>query len=186
MRSRPASATITDLELEALRRMDREQAHGVGALFLGNRLELVRADRLLLGDEPDEALDVRAAELLVRAREPRELAHVGVAPPAVPLREDREVVVVLADDLLAQPLEREPGHRFDEPVVALPEGAHETLVALGEARRQGVLEAGEERPPRRDPPQERERVVRDSDERRREHRQEGACRRTGSAAAADT
>ncbi len=35
-----------------------------------------------------------------------------------------------------------------------------------------MLEAGEERPPRRDPPQQRERVVRDADERRREHRQE--------------
>ena len=152
--------------------MDREQPHGVGALLLGDRLELARADRLLLGDEADEALDVRPAQLLVRAREPRELAHVGVAPATVPLREHGEVVVVLADDLLAQPLEREPRQRRHEPVVALAEGAHQALVALGEARRQGVLEPGEERPPRRDPAQQRERVVRDADERRREHRQE--------------
>ena len=100
-----------DLELEPLRRMDREQPHGVGALLLGDRLELARADRLLLGDEADEALDVGAAQLLVRAREPRELAHVRVAAAAVPLREHGEVVVVLADDALAQPLEREPRHR---------------------------------------------------------------------------
>ena len=166
--------------------MDREQAHRVGALLLGDRLELARADRLLLGDEADEALDVGPAQLLVRAREPRELAHVRVAPAAVPLREHGEVVVVLGDDLLAQPLEGEPRHRLDQPVVALAEGAHQALVALGEPRRQGVLEAGEERPPRRDPAQERERVVRDADERRREHRQRAPCRRSGSGAAGGT
>ena len=120
--------------------MDREQAHGVGALLLRDGLELARADGLLLGDEADEALDVGPAQLLVRAREPRELAHVRVAPPAVPLREHGEVVVVLGDDLLAQPLEREPRHRLDEPVVALAERAHQPLVALGETRRQRVLE----------------------------------------------
>ena len=79
---------------------------------------------------------------------------------------------MLGDDLLAQPLEGEPRHRLHQPVVALTEGAHQAFVALGEPRRQGVLEAGEEGPPRRDPAQQRERVVRDADERRREHRQQ--------------
>ena len=125
-----------DLELEALRRVDRQQANRVGPLLLRDCLELARADRLLLVHEADEALDVGAAQLLVRAREPRELAHVRVATPPVPLREHREVVVVLADDALAQPLEREPRHRRREPVEALPERAQQARVALVERRRQ--------------------------------------------------
>ena len=88
--------------------MDREQAHGVASLLLRDRLELARAGRLLLRDEADEALDVGAAQLLVRPRETRELAHVRVAAAAVPLREHREVVVVVGDDALAEQLEREP------------------------------------------------------------------------------
>ena len=152
--------------------MDREQTDGVGALLLGDRLELPGADRLLLRDEPDEAFDVGPAKLLVRTGEPRELPQVRVTPAPVPLREHREVVVVLGDDLLTQPLEGEPRQRLNEPLVALPESAHQSLVALAEPRRQGVLESGEERPPRGDAPEKRERVVRDADERRREHRQE--------------
>ena len=120
--------------------MDREQAHRIGALLLCDGLELARADGLLLRNEADEAFDVGPAELLVRAGEPRKLAHVRVTPAAVPLREHGEVVVVRGDDLLAEPLEGEPRHRLDEPVVALPERAHETLVALGEPGRQRVLE----------------------------------------------
>ncbi len=102
-----------DLELETLRGVNRQQAHRVGPLLLGHRLELACADRLLLGDEPDEALDVGPAQLFVGARQARELPHVGVAPAAVPQREHGEVVVVLRHDLLAQPLEREPRHRLD-------------------------------------------------------------------------
>ena len=60
-----------DLELEPLRRVDRQQPDHVGALLLGDRLELGGADRVLLRDEADEALDVGAAQLLVRARQPR-------------------------------------------------------------------------------------------------------------------
>ena len=116
--------------------MDRQQPHRARPLLLGDRLELARADRLLLADEPDEALDVAAAQLLVRAREPRELAQVRVAAPPVPLGEHGEVVVVLGDDLLAQALEREPRRRGDEPVVALPERAQQPLVLVGERRRQ--------------------------------------------------
>ena len=115
--------------------MDREQADRVGVLLLRDRLQLARADRVLLADEADEALDVTAAQLLVRAREPRELAHVRVAAPAVPLREHGEVVVVLGDDLLAEPLERERAERRGEPLVALAEGAEEPRVALGELLR---------------------------------------------------
>ncbi len=88
-----------------------------------------RAHGLLLGDEADEALDVGPAQLLVRAGETGELAQVRVAPPAVPLREDGEVVVVLGDDLLAQPFEREPRHGLDEPLVALAKRAHQSFVA---------------------------------------------------------
>src|SRR5436190_12302363 len=74
-----------DLELEALGGVNREQAHCVGALLLRDRITLGRADRVLLADEADEALDVGAAELLVGAREAGELTEVCVAPlPVAP------------------------------------------------------------------------------------------------------
>src|SRR5207237_2238249 len=95
------------LELQTLRRVDGQQPDGVRAFLLRDRLELAGADSLLVADEADEAFDVRAAQLLVRAREPGELADVRVPPPAVPLGEDGEVIVVLGDDPLAQALERE-------------------------------------------------------------------------------
>ena len=81
----------------------------------------------------DEAFDVGAAQLLVRAREPRQLAQVRVAAPPVPLREHGEVVVVRGDDLLAEPLERLARRRRGEPLVALLERAHEPLVRRPES-----------------------------------------------------
>ena len=154
--------------------MDRQQPHRVGSLLLRDRLELARADGLLLGDEADEALDVGAAQLLVRAGEPRELAHVRVAAAPVPLREHREVVVVLADDALAQPLEREPRQRRRQPLEPLAEREQQPLVALRQPGRQRPLEPREQRPLRRGAPQQREPVVGHPDERRREHRQQRA------------
>ena len=106
-----------------------------------------RADRILLGDEADEALDVGAAQLLVRAREPRELAQVRVAALPVAARQHGEVVVVLDEDALAEQLEREPRRALDEPLVALQERAHEAAVVLGEVGRQRALDALEDRPP---------------------------------------
>ena len=97
-----------DLELETLRGVDREQPDGVGALLLGDGLELLRAERLLLADEADEARDVGAAERLVRrGRAAPSLRRFANRRRAVPARENGEVVVVLGDDLLAQPLEPE-------------------------------------------------------------------------------
>ena len=122
----PIAAGVGDdhhLELEPLGRVNRQQPDGVGALLLGHGVALRRPDRLLLLDEADEALDVGAAQLLVRAREPRQLAQVRVATAPVPLREHGEVVVVVGDDPLAEALEREPRRRFREPVVPLPKGA---------------------------------------------------------------
>ena len=87
--------------------MDRQQPDRVGALLLGDGLELRRADGLLVADEPDEALDVGAAQLLVGAREAHQLAQVRVPPLAVPAGEHGEVVVVRRDDLFAQALETE-------------------------------------------------------------------------------
>ena len=121
--------------------MDGQQADRIGALLLGDGVALDGADRLLLADEADEPLDVRPAQLLVRAREAHQLAQVRVTTPAVPLREHGEVVVVLRDDPLAEPLEREPRRRLDKPLVALLEGADQPLVALVERRRQGALDA---------------------------------------------
>ena len=97
-----------DLELEPLGGMDREQPHRVGALLLRDRVALGRADGVLLGDEPDEALDVGAAELLVRPRQARELAEVRVAALPVAARQHGQVVVVLDEDALAEQLQREP------------------------------------------------------------------------------
>ena len=151
--------------------MNRQQPDGVGALLLRHGVALRRADRLLLLDEADEALDIRAAQLLVRAGEPRELAQVRVAPAAVPLREHGEVVIVVGDDPLAEALEREPRRRLGEPVVALPEGAQQPRVVGVEISRQRALETGEDRAARVAPDQH-QRVVRDADERRGEHADE--------------
>ena len=127
------------------------------------------ADRVLLLDEADEALDVGAAQLLVGARQPPELAQVRVAAAAVPLREHREVVVVRAEDLLTEPLQRQRRRLRGEPVVALLERLEEPRVTCGDALRQALLEPREERPPRRGAAQEDERVVRDAHERRGQH-----------------
>ena len=157
-----------DLELEALRRVDREQAHRVGALFLGDGLELLRAERILLADEADEAREVAPADRLVLPREAAELAEIREAPCAVPAREHGEVVVVLGEDLLAEALEPDSRRSLDEPLVALAEGAEQAIVLGRETLLDALLERGEERPPGRVSPDEDERVVRDPDERRRE------------------
>jgi hypothetical protein len=114
-----------DLELEPLRRVDRQQPHRVGALLLGHRLQLLRPDRLLLEHEAHEPLDVRSAQLLVGTRQARELAHVRVAALAIPAREHGEVVVVLGDDRLAEALERELRRSGHEPLVPLLERAQQ-------------------------------------------------------------
>ncbi len=158
-----------DLELEPLRRVDGQEPHRVGSLLLRHGLELRRAERLLVVDEADEALDVAPARLLVAARQPHQLAQVGVAARPVPAGEDGQVVVVLRDGELAQPLEREPGGGRDEPLVALLESTDEPLVLGRERLRQRALDPGEERPAAGLPPDQHERVVRDADERRREH-----------------
>ena len=148
-RRRPVAARVGDdhdVELEPLGGVDRQQADRVRALLLRDRLELARADRLLLGDEAHEAFDIRPAQLLVGACEPCELADVRVAAAAVPLREHGEVVVVLAHDALAQPLERESRQGVGEPVEPLAERAQEPRVPGGQLGGKRVLDAGEERP----------------------------------------
>ncbi len=152
--------------------MDRQQADGVGALLLRNRLELLGTHRLLVAHEAEEALDVPAAQLLVRARQPRELAQVRVPAPAVPVCEHREVVVVLDEDLLAETLERQAGRGGREPVVSLLEGAQQPLVLGADLLGPGALEPREDGPAARGAPEQVERVVRDADERRGEHRDE--------------
>ena len=148
--------------------MDREQPHRVGALLLGDGLELAGADGFLVAHEADEALDIRAAQLLVGSCEPGKLAQVRVAAPSVPLREHREVVVVLRDDPLAQPLERESRRQRCEPVIALPESAQKACVPLGHRLRNPAVEPGEQRPLRRRASEQDERVVRHADKGRRE------------------
>ena len=110
--------------------MDREQADGIRALLLGDRLELLRPERVLLADEADEAREVASADRLVLPREAAELAQVRESTRAVPAREHREVVVVLGEDLLAESLETDARRRAHEPLVALPERAQQPLVCL--------------------------------------------------------
>lgn len=76
-----------DLELETLCRMDREQAHGVGALLLRDRLELTRPEVLLIAKEADKALEIAAPHLLVGTGETHQLPQVRVAATTVPAGE---------------------------------------------------------------------------------------------------
>ena len=161
-----------DLELEPLRRVDREQTNGARSLLLRHRLELRGAHGLLIADERDEALDVAAAQLLVAPRQPHQLAEVRVPPLAVPPREDCEVVVVRRHDLLTQALEPEPRGSGDQPLVALLEGTQEPLVLLCEPLGQRALDAGVERPPAGVAANRHQRVVRDADERRAQNRRQ--------------
>ena len=150
VRSRSLAPRIRDdddLELEPLGGMDRQEPDRVGTLLLRDGVALARAGGLLLGDEPDEPLDVGPAELLVRPRETGELAEVRVAALPVPTREHGEVVVVLDEDSLAEQLQREPRRALDEALVALQERAHEPPVVLREIGRQRPLDALEDRPP---------------------------------------
>ena len=158
-----------DLELEALCPVDREQPDDIGALLLGNRLELGGANGALLADEAHEALDVGAAKLLVRAGEPRQLAQVRVAATPVPLREHGQVVVVVGDNAFAEPLEREPRGETRQTVVALLERAEEPGVAIREPPGQRPLEPDEQGPALGSPAQVHERVVRHAHERGREN-----------------
>ena len=162
-----------DLELEPLGGVDRQQSHRSAALLLGDGLELPRAQRILVADEADESLDVGAPYRLVVARESSELADVREAAGAVPAGEHGQVVVVLRDDALAELLESDPRSRAHETFVALEEGPKQALVALGEVLRKSPLERREQRSARSVPPDEHQRVVRDPDERRCEHRREG-------------
>src|SRR5205823_7089452 len=141
-----------------LRRVDREEPDHVSALLLCGRLELRGADRVLLGYEADEALDVRPAQLLERPRQPRELAQVRVAAAPVPLRQHGQVVVVLADDLLAKALESRRRRLRGEPVEALPERLEKPRVARGQTV-DALLDPGVERTLRRGAAQEHEAVV---------------------------
>ena len=79
---------------------------------------------------------------------------------------------MVGDHPLAEPLEREPRRRRDEPVVALPESAQQLQVALRERGRQLALERDEQRPLRGSAAQQHQRVVRDADERRCQHAHE--------------
>ena len=132
----------------------------------------MRADRLLAGHEPDEALEVCAAELFVRPRQARQLAEIRVAPLSVAAGEDREVVVVLGHDALAEELERRGRRDVEQSLVALPEGEEQALILVGEVAWERPLERPEDRLALRLGPDQDESVVRDPDEGRRQHGQE--------------
>ena len=163
-----------DLELEPLGAVDRQQPDRVGALLLARPPRAAPAPSASWSRmKRDEALDVAAAQLLVGAREPHQLAQVRVAALAVPARRGRRGRSrARRDDLLAEPLEREARRRRDEPLVALLERADqppsssssasgsERSMPVKSGRRPGV------------PADQHERVVRDADERRGEHRGE--------------
>ena len=162
-----------DLELEPLRTVNGQEANGVRALLFGDCLELPGSEHLLVADEADEAADVTAADRLVLAGEPAELAQVREPPRPVPASEHGQVVVVLGEHLLAQPLEAEPGGDAHEPLVALAESAQQAFVARREAFGEPSLERGEERAAGGAAAEEDESVVRHTHERRREDAREG-------------
>ena len=162
-----------NLELEALRGVDGQEANRAGSLLLRHRLELLHPGGVLLGDEADEALDVGAAQLLVGAGQACELAQVRVAAAPVPPGEDREVVVVLDHDLLAEALEPDGARERGQPVVALAKSLEQTPVALGQSVWQALLDRRVQRPAGGISAQDDEGVVRDADERRGEHGDEG-------------
>jgi len=152
--------------------VDREETDHVGALLLGDGFQLRGAHGVLLGHEAHEALDVGPAQLLVRAREARQLAQVRVAATAVPLGEDGQVVVVRADNLLAEPLEGQRRRLSGQAVEALLERLEEPKVDSREPFGHAFLQADEERALRRGAAEQDERVIRGADERRGEHRHE--------------
>ena len=168
VRSRPASATTTTLNSSPLAAwiVSSRTASAPSSSETASRSGA--PDRVLLGDEADEPLEIGASQLLVRPGEPGELAQVRVPPLPVAPREHGEVVVVLDEDPLAEQLEREPRRALDEALVALQERAHEAPVVLGEVGGQRALDALEDRAPLRGGANEDERVVRDADERRGE------------------
>ncbi len=148
--------------------MDRQQAHGVRAFFLRDRLELPGTERVLLANETDEAGKVVAADRLVLTGEAAELPQVRESARAVPAGEHRQVVVVLGEDLLAQSFETHASRCRDEPVVALEKRAQQPLVLGGEVLGQATLERREERSTGRVPADQDEGVVGDPHQRRRE------------------
>ena len=152
--------------------MDGEEPHRVGSLLLGERLQLLRAERALIAHEAHEPAQVCAPHGLVLACEPAELPQVREAPGAVPARQNRQVVVVLGDDLLAELLQPETRGGTREPLVPLPKGAEKPPVVGADPLGHATLERGVERAPQRGAAHEHERVVRDADERRREHGRE--------------
>ena len=161
-----------DVELEPFRRVDRQQAHRVGTFLLRHGVGLLGADGLLPGDEANEPLEIRAAQLLVRSREARELAEVRVPPLPVGSREHREVVVVLAEHSLAEELEGGVGRELEQAVVPLPKREQHAAIVVREVGGQSSLDAAEDRLAMGVRPDQDERVVRDTDERRCEHGQE--------------
>ena len=141
--------------------------HGVGVLFLRDGLELAGADRLLLAHEADEALDVPAPQLLVRACQPGELAHVRVAGGGRPTGRGRRGRSRSAT-ILSHSCSREAAGDRRQPLVPLKERTAEAQILCGQIAGQASLEGEEERPLRRPSAEEHERVVRDADERGRE------------------
>ena len=161
-----------DLELQPLGGVDREEPDRVGALLLRDRVGFLRPHRLLPLDEPHEALDLRAPELLVRPGQPGELAQVRVPAATVRAREHGEVVVVLRDDALAEELERGGRGHLQKTLIALLEREEQPPIALREVGGQRTLQCPEHRLALRLGSHEDQRVVRHADERRREHRQQ--------------
>ena len=76
---------------------------------------------------------------------------------------------MLDDDPLAEELERQLRRHLDEPFIALQESPHEAPVVVREIARQAALDALEDRPFLRVGTDQDERVVGDTDERRRQY-----------------
>ncbi len=76
---------------------------------------------------------------------------------------------MLAEHALAEELERRVGRELEQAVVPLPEGEEQAAVVVREIGGDAALDAAEDRLALGLRPDQDERVVRDADERRREH-----------------
>ena len=128
-RSRPVSASTTTSNSSPFAAWMVISTTASLVLLGRRRLTLARGQRRLLGAEADESLQVGAAQRLVVTGQPPQLDDVGVAPVAVGQGQAGQVVVVLGDDQLDQPLQADVSRAGDQP-----------REALGERRRQPLLD----------------------------------------------
>ena len=146
--SRPASATITTLNSRPfapwiVKRRTAFSSSATASAFSRAERSCSRTKRTKPARSPPRIASYSwASRPSFRRREGR----------TVPAREHGQVVVVLREDLLAEPLEPDAGGDADEPLVPLQEGAEQARVDGGQALgqpRSSAVKSGRRGAPRR-------------------------------------